>query len=89
MRSTIVVVSVLLFSSAAAEEAGVLTYEIFETAIAHVNLDECPSEIAAEGVFCRMTMNNDAKHVFAFSEAEQTMVAIRSYYMDQMSVDFD
>ena len=79
----------IVAAPAMADDAGLLTYELFETAIAHVNLEECPGDLAGEGHFCRMTMNNDAMHVFAFTEeGEQAMVGIRSYYADEMTFGF-
>ena len=78
----------ILGSAASAQDAGSLTYEMFETAVQHVNLAECPDELAGEGRFCRMTMHNDAFHVFAFSEEEQVMVGLHSWYEDQMDMAF-
>lgn len=74
---------------ALADGEGVLTYELFETAIGHVNLSECPGDLAGEGRFCRMTMHNDAFHVFAFTEeGEQPLVGIRTWYEDEIDLAF-
>jgi len=81
---------VLLASPAIAQEAGTFTYEMFETAVLHVNLAECPGQLAGEGRFCRMSMHNDAFHVFAFSEAgEQPLVGMWSWYEDEMDMVFN
>ena len=75
---------------ALADGDGVLTYERFETAIGHVNLSECPGDLAGEGRFCRMTMHNDAFHVFAFTEeGDQPLVGIRTWYEDEIAFEFD
>jgi len=81
---------VLLASPAIAQEAGTFTYEMFETAVLHVNLAECPGQLAGEGRFCRMSMHNDAFHVFAFSEAgEQPLIGMWSWYEDEMDMVFN
>ena len=78
-----------LADDAMMKDGGALTYEMFETAIQHVNLAECPAALAGEGRFCRVTMHNDAFHVFAFTEdGEQPMVGLRSYYEDEIDIDF-
>jgi hypothetical protein len=53
-----------------------LGYETFEYAVPHVDLVECPGELAAEGRFCRATMHSEELHVFAFAEdGDQPLVA--------------
>lgn len=90
MRLRIAALGVLLASPAIAQEAGTFTYEMFETAVLHVNLAECPGQLAGEGRFCRMSMHNDAFHVFAFSEAgEQPLVGMWSWYEDEMDMVFN
>lgn len=77
-------------SAASAQDAGVFTYEMFETAVQHVNLLDCPGDLAGEGRFCRMTMHNDAFHVFAFSqEGEQPMVGLTTWYEDEIDMTFN
>ena len=77
-------------SAASAEDSGVFTYDMFETAVQHVNLTECPGELSGEGRFCRMTMHNDAFHVFAFSEkGEQPMVGLKTWYEDEIEMAFE
>lgn len=57
-----------------------MTYEMFELAVPHVDLAACPAPLAAEGRFCRLTTNNEALNVFAFSEeGDQPMVAFQSW----------
>ncbi|MGR3759130.1 hypothetical protein ACUXV3_03190 [Roseobacteraceae bacterium NS-SX3] len=63
-----------------------LTYEIFETAVAHADLDSCPAELARDGVFCRATLHHDDVHVFAFSEAgDSPLVGFSSYPFDSLA----
>lgn len=71
---------------ASAQEAIPLAYEDFEFAVPHVDLDACPESMAADGVFCRATLNLDQVHVFAFSEAEgEPLVAVESFDADLLA----
>lgn len=59
---------------------GSLTYEVFEAAIAHVDLESCPAEFDSEANFCRMTLNAEMAHVFVFSHSDtQPLLAVKSY----------
>jgi hypothetical protein len=61
-------------------EGGALTYEVFERAIDHVDLEGCPAMFDPDAVFCRMTLAADMAHVFAFSyEGDQRLLAVKSY----------
>jgi hypothetical protein len=62
------------------------TYEDFEAAVAHVDLAQCPGELAAEGRFCRVTVVNDKINVFAFTETgDQPLVAFKSWSADLLT----
>lgn len=88
-RITTIAAAALWATCAVAEDNAAFTYAMFETAVMHVNLEECPGELAGEGRFCRMTMHNDAFHVFAFSEeGEQLMVGLKSWYEDEIDMTF-
>lgn len=66
-----------------------MTYEVFETAIEHADLDHCPAEFDPETVFCRLTLANDGAHVFIFShEGDQPLLAVRSYPLDRSALRF-
>ncbi|MCU9850422.1 hypothetical protein OEZ60_20775 [Defluviimonas sp. WL0024] len=90
MNKLAVACAAALFGTAAtAQDSAQFTYEMFETAVGHVNLAECPAALAGEGRFCRVTMHNDAFHVFAFSEAgEQPMVGLKTWFEDELEVVF-
>jgi hypothetical protein len=89
MRILAIATLSVLGSAAVAQDQGAFTYEMFETAVQHVNLEECPGDLAGEGRFCRMTMHNDAFHVFAFTEeGEQPMVGLKSWYEDEIDFTF-
>lgn len=61
----------------------IMTYETFEATVEHADLAECPAALAQEGRFCRLVLQNDALHVFAFAEdGDQPMQAVVEYTMD-------
>ncbi len=60
-------------------DEGTLSYDMFENAVAHVDLASCPAEFAEEEVFCRMTLANGQAHVFVFSvDSDAPLLAIKS-----------
>lgn len=66
-----------------------MTYDLFETAIEHADLDHCPAQFDPEAVFCRLTIAGDAAHVFVFSlEGDQPLLAVRSYPLDRSALRF-
>ncbi|MEW2911526.1 hypothetical protein [Leisingera sp. JC11] len=70
----------------AAETAMPMAYGLFETAVAHADLDSCPSALAKEGSFCRATLRHDEIHVFAFSrEGDNPLVGFASYSFDEFA----
>ncbi|TMV08631.1 hypothetical protein FGK63_05785 [Ruegeria sediminis] len=59
---------------------GAFTYEIFETAVEHADLEGCPAEFDPEAVFCRLTVAADMAHVFVFSyNGDQPLLAVKGY----------
>ena len=63
-----------------------MTYEIFEATVEHGDMPECPKALAAEGRFCRVVLQNDMLHVFAFAEdGDQPMVAVMEYPLDAVT----
>ncbi len=60
-----------------------MTYEVFEAAVPHFDLDTCPAELDGADVFCRATFQNEEIHVFAFSENDSNpMTGFASYPAD-------
>ena len=58
----------------------VLTYEVFEASIEHVDLEGCPVDFDADANFCRTTLASDLAHVFVFSyDGAQPLLAVKSY----------
>lgn len=65
---------------AAAQTKCPMTYETFEFAIPHLDLEKCPADLAREKAFCRATTGNDAVHVFIFAEdGDQCLLGVKSY----------
>lgn len=69
----------------AGELALPLSYAMFEASVPHVDLAECPTALAAEGRFCRATLQHDAVNVFVFSEdGDQPLIAFQSWPADTL-----
>ncbi|MBN2630888.1 MAG: hypothetical protein JXR75_10165 [Rhodobacteraceae bacterium] len=66
---------------------GVLTYEVFEAAVTHEDVDTCPAEFDPERVFCRVTLAGGAVHVFVFDlNDDQPLLAVKPLALDQDGV---
>jgi hypothetical protein len=74
----------LLPAAAGAQDAPMpLGYETFEFAVPHIDLAECPAELAQETRFCRATLHSEEFHVFAFSrEGDQPLVGYAAFPAD-------
>lgn len=56
-----------------------MNYDIFEAAVPHIDMSDCPADMAAEGRFCRLVVMNDQLQIFSFSEeGDQPMVGYRA-----------
>ena len=67
-------------ATADAPDPMVMTYEVFEESVPHIDLATCPAEMAGDDRFCRAVVNHDAFHVFAFLyEDGSPAVAYRAY----------
>lgn len=65
------------------------SYADFEASVPHIDLDACPEGLAEGDVFCRVTLNNDALHIYVFEVAgEQPFVSVHSYYEDEFQLAF-
>ncbi len=75
-----VTVIALFAAPSFAEQQLPLTYDVFETAIPHVDLEKCPAELPQSDSFCRATLKHDEIHVFAFSEnGDNAMVGFATF----------
>lgn len=80
-----------LLALAAPLAAAPFTYADFEASVPHIDLETCPEGMVEPTqqatVFCRVSLNNDALHVFVFAlEGDQEFVALRSYYEDEFTL---
>jgi hypothetical protein len=67
-------------TQAVGQAACPLTYSIFELAVPHLDLEECPAGLARPGAFCRASVANDLVHVFVFNQdGDQCLLAVKSY----------
>jgi hypothetical protein len=69
-----------LAAPAASQTQCPLTYNDFELAIPHLDLEQCPKALAKPGVFCRVTTANDSVHVFVFEDKDKRcLLSMKSY----------
>jgi hypothetical protein len=62
-----------------------LTYDQFEAAVPHLDLERCPEGLPQAGTFCRATINHHEVHVFTFSEAgEFPLIAFKTYAINEV-----
>ena len=88
MRYSLLFSAALLLSTPALAE-GVFSYADFEAAVTHINIEECPEGMGGENLFCRVSMANDALHVWVFSrEGEMPFVSLHSFYEDELEIEF-
>ncbi len=65
-----------------------LTYAIFEASVPHIDLAACPTGIelngvAADDVFCRAVVHDDAFHVYIFAlDGDSPAIGYQSYPVD-------
>jgi hypothetical protein len=87
LKYAIALAAALVVTPAVAQSQCLLDYEFFEFAIPHLDLQQCPKDIARAGAFCRVTTANDAVHVFVFEEKnKQCLLAVKSYSDYDISV---
>ncbi len=57
-----------------------LTYETFESAVPHIDLEECPEPGMADTAFCRVSAGGEQLHLFYFSlKEDQCLLQVRSF----------
>ncbi|MGI9413061.1 MAG: hypothetical protein ACR2PM_05295 [Hyphomicrobiales bacterium] len=82
----LVLVSVWI-SVAAGAESCPMTYETFESAVAHIDLDECPDAVMRERSFCRVSAGGEKLHLFYFdNDGEQCLLKVESFEEDAFSL---
>lgn len=87
-HAALLAVFVLATFPAAAQDCP-LTYEKFEFAVPHIDLEACPNEMAGDKRFCRATIGGDMLHVYAFAEdGEQCLLGMQSLAEDKFQITF-
>ncbi|WP_170324665.1 hypothetical protein [Ruegeria arenilitoris] len=88
MKMTLTLIAGLTATTALAADLAVpLTYEVFETSVAHTDLETCPKNLPQTETFCRATLYHDEIHVFAFSEnGDSPMVGFNSYPLEEIAL---
>lgn len=77
------------FGAARAEAPCAMTYEFFETAVAHIDIEHCPDNLDPDKVFCRISVGGDHAHVFYFSlEGERCLLRVESFDDDEVEFKF-
>ena len=82
LRSTTIatVAGTLLFAGQAPAAECPLTYETFEAAVPHIDMEECPEAEVRETAFCRASAGAEQVHLFYFgTEGDQCLIKVRSF----------
>ncbi|MFN3663835.1 hypothetical protein [Yoonia sp.] len=88
-RSVMIATAVLFGMPAAAHDHPSLTYADFESSVPHIDMDACPPDLAIGDVFCRITMNNDALHIYVFeNDGDSPFVSVHTFYEDEYELTF-
>lgn len=86
----IVTATAMLALPASAQDHAAFTYADFEVSVPHIDLDDCPAGLAEGDVFCRITMNNDALHIYVFEGGgDQNFVLVHTRYEEEFQLLFD
>ena len=76
--------AILFTGQSRAETPCPLTYEFFEAAVPHLDLEACPKELERDKAFCRASVGQDGVHVFVFSkEGDVCLLQTKSYQAGQ------
>jgi len=86
LRSSLATLALgIIASPALALDPLPLTYERFEAAVPHIDLESCPDSLPQQGSFCRASLNHSEIHVFAFSEADDSpLIGFASFPADRL-----
>jgi hypothetical protein len=88
LKTLIVCVAVTAVPVHAAAASGrcAMTYETFEHAVPHIDLEECPDPALSESAFCRVSAGGEQFHLFYFdSEGDHCLLDVKSFEEDNYS----
>lgn len=79
---------VALAGSAVAEDdmQCALSYDVYEMSVPHTDLEECPEQMAAEGMFCRLSVVAEVATIFKFDEESGCLTEARSFEEDEFEI---
>jgi len=84
LASAILSITLAIPVTAMASEPIPFTYEQFEASVPHFDLEDCPTGYQAQSVFCRVSFQGDAVHLFVFSDdGDQPLVAFQTFEEDE------
>ncbi len=65
-----------------------MSYDTFELAVPHLDLETCPAELAVDGTFCRaaMALHGLAVYQFADDEGERCLVRVVRFEEDEVAL---
>ena len=77
-----IALTALPFHAAASDDCA-MTYETFEHAVPHIDLEECPEPALRESAFCRVSAGGEKFHLFYFDiEGDNCLLNARSIEED-------
>ncbi len=78
---------VLTDEAAGASQKCSISYETFEVAVPHIDMENCPDGDATKGAFCRASVGGDQVHIFYFAEnGDQCLLQVKSFEADEFSL---
>ncbi len=63
-----------------------LSYDVYEMSVPHTDLEACPDAVAAEGLFCRLSVVAEVATIFAFDEESGCLVSAASFEEDEFTI---
>lgn len=76
-------VTALPVHTAVASGTCAMTYETFEHAVPHIDLEECPDPALGETAFCRVSAGGEQFHLFYFdSDGDHCLLDVKSFEED-------
>lgn len=81
--------TIMARQAVSADTATPFTYKMFEESVPHLDVEVCPKALQGSNRFCRVSLANDALHVYAFStDGDQPLLGFQSYTKDKYELLF-
>lgn len=86
-RTLITAAICLMTLPVVAQEPGRYVYADFEVSVAHIDLETCPEALAQGDVICRVTMHDEALHVYVFeAEGARPFISVHSFFEEDFEL---